>query len=88
MLFENMTGWRYSFAKSRQLVQNKGQWFLLRGYTVFVLCMAGLYLLALQIQKLTHFNSTLMFMIFSTTAITVANAILTVFYRKRKLARK
>lgn len=87
-LFDTPKSWRDAATRSQRLVQNKGRLFVLGGHLVFLAALAALYCVALGIQKLTHFNSSIMFLMLNTITMTVANAILTMFYRKRKLARK
>lgn len=73
---------------SRQLVDTKGRGFILAGLVMFIAVMAGLYALAEGLEKLTQVNSSLTMMLLGAGAITGANAIMTVFYRKRRMARR
>ncbi len=87
-LFEQPTSWQATFARSKNLVRRKGKLFILCGYLAFTVCLGSLYGFAVGVEKLTHFNSTLTFLLASMTAVSLANAVLTMLYRKRKLARK
>jgi hypothetical protein len=87
-LFEPASDWRYSLARSQQLVERKGQLFLVSTYIAMLLSLAACYGVSLLIQSLTHLNSALIFLLFGAVVLTSANASLTLFYRKRKLAKK
>jgi hypothetical protein len=86
-LFEPTHSWGAAAALSRRLVRRKGRVFILSGYLAFGGTLAIAYGTATLIQKLTGTNSTILFLLLSTVAVSVANAVLTMFYRKRKLAR-
>ncbi|GAC1386440.1 MAG: hypothetical protein NVS1B7_4940 [Candidatus Saccharimonadales bacterium] len=87
-LFEPINSWKDSFRRSRKLVTRKGRLFILSGYAVLGGCLLASYVCARMIQTVTHFNATLLFMMLSTIVFSVANGIMTAFYRKRRLARK
>lgn len=87
-LFEQPTSWQATFARSKSLVRRKGKLFILSGYMAFAVCLWGLYSLAIGVEKLTHFNSTLTILLAGMAVVSLANAVLTMLYRKRKLARK
>lgn len=88
VLFEKFGSWRDAAVRSRQLVRGKGRLWVISGYLAFACSLAVLYGVALLIQIPTHFNPTIAFLLMSTVAVSTANAVLTMFYRKRKLARK
>lgn len=87
-LFEKTLSWRAAIMRSRELVQYKGRLFILSGYVAFGGSLALAYGISIIVQRLTTISSTLFFLLLSTTAVSAANAVLTMFYRKRKLARK
>lgn len=87
-LFEQPVSWQATFARSKSLVQRKGKLFILSGYMAFAACLWGLYVFAIGVEKLTHFNSTLTLLLASMAVVSFANVVLTMLYRKRKLARK
>jgi len=87
-LFEGLTSWRESASRSRRLVLHKGRLFIACGLLAMLTILAGLYSLAGLAQNLASINSTALFLMLSVITVSTANAMLTMLYRKRKLARK
>lgn len=76
-----------ALSQSRQLVKRKGRLFILSGYILFTAAMGLIYLLATAIQTLTSIDANLIFLLLSAAPISLGNVVLTILYRKRKLAR-
>lgn len=87
LLFESVPDWRTAFSRSRALVRRKGRGFITASYLCLGSTLGALYGVSLVLQYLTDINCLLFFATFSCAAVAAANAMLTMFYRKRKLAR-
>jgi hypothetical protein len=88
VLFEKPANWQAAFSQSYFMVRRKGRLFLASGIFSLLALFALLYGLSALFQKVFNLDSTIIFLVLSIAGINVANAILTMFYRKRRLARK
>lgn len=87
-LFESQYSLLQAFTRSRQLVRSKGKLFLAASYGAVVLALGALYGLSALLEKVLRLSQSVTF-IFGLILITIfTNGILTMFYRKRRLARK
>lgn len=73
--------------RSRELVSRKGRLFILSGYVLLTAMIAGTYGLSSTLDSLIGANKTLVFSLMTLIAVVYANGMLTMFYRKRRLAR-
>jgi hypothetical protein len=88
MLFDSKSSWSKAITDSRLLVSSKGRWFT--GFSYLALA-GGIYLafgLTQTITKIIDCNSVTLFAILTIMVLFLHNVCLTMFYRKRRLARK
>ncbi|HET6924994.1 MAG TPA: hypothetical protein VFH39_04150 [Candidatus Saccharimonadales bacterium] len=88
MLFEPAQSWIAGLRRSRQLVLTKGRLFIMSSYLLLAIALSAAYGLGLVIQWLTPLASTPIFILLALGVLGMHNAVLTMLYRKRKLARK
>jgi hypothetical protein len=84
---EKHPDWLTIFQRSRQLVSRRGRLFILGTFAAMLLSLSILYLLAMLLSKTFDMNVTSTFLTLGILPLTLANACLTMLYRKRKLAR-
>ena len=87
-IFEPHLSLSQAFTRSRQLVRSKGKVFLSVTYCSFALGLAALYGTSLLFEKVLRLNQTVTFIFGLILMMIFTNGILTMFYRKRRLARK
>jgi hypothetical protein len=87
-LFESKLSFKEAFTRSSELVRSKGKVFLSTVYCALALSLGALYGLSALGEKFLRLNQSVTF-IFGVILVSIlANGILTMFYRKRRLARK
>jgi hypothetical protein len=87
-LFDSQLSFKDAFSRSRQLVRAKGKVFLSVIYCSIAVALAALYLVSEYVEKVFRLNQSITF-IFGLILLSIfTNGILTMFYRKRRLARK
>ncbi|MEO6513314.1 MAG: hypothetical protein ABIR37_01370 [Candidatus Saccharimonadales bacterium] len=87
-IFEPQLSLQAAFSRSRQLVRTKGKVFLSVTYCTLAVALAALYGISALFEKVLRLNQSVTF-IFGLILMTIfTNGILTVFYRKRRLARR
>lgn len=87
-LFESNIKLKRTFARSHELVSNRGRIFILMGYMAMISALALSYLLSLLIENLVLLNKMITFSILAFVLMLFANSIMVALYRKRRLARK
>lgn len=87
-LYEPGLSQRQAFTRSAQLVRRRGRIFILTVYGLLGLVLLSAYKLSELINSALGLNSWLSFSVLALGSIVVANGLLAVLYRKRKLARK
>lgn len=86
-LFEPTLSLKDSFKRSSSLLVRKGTLFVLFGYMMLTATLAGEYLLAHTVYDDNRVNAGLAFGLLSILSVTISHLIMTMFYRKRRLAR-
>lgn len=86
-LFETSLDFKRVFSRSHDLVRRRGRLFNLLSYCVFGLALFTTFKASQLIDTILHLNIWLTFAAASLAIAVVANSIMVVFYRKRKLAR-
>lgn len=87
-MFEPQLSLQDAFTRSGQLVRTKGKAFLAVTYTALALAVAALFGMSVLLEKVLRLNQSVTF-IFGIILLSIfTNGILTMFYRKRRLARK
>ena len=87
-IFEPQHSLQQAFARSSELVRSKGKVFLSTAYCSIAVALAGMYGVSALLEKVLRLNQTITF-IFGVILLSIlSNGILTMFYRKRRLARK
>jgi hypothetical protein len=87
LLFASPNSWKDAVKQAKQLVNRKGRVFILSTYLT---CLAGLsivYGIAWSIHAVTGTSVTLTFLLLSIVPLSLVNGLLTMLYRKRRLAR-
>lgn len=85
--FEPGLGYREAFMRSKELITRKGRIFILYGYCILATALIAEYTLAAALDNLIGLNKNLAFGLMAIVTAVYANGIMTVFYRKRRLAR-
>lgn len=88
MLFEPKISVRQAMFRSHTLIEQKGRIFLLFLYLLLSISLIGSFALAVRVESLLGVHRGLHFFGFSLVVLLIFNAVMTMFYRKRKLARK
>lgn len=86
-LFERSNDLRATFARSRTLVRRKGRPFIVAAYACFVSLLALAYGVAFVLNELAGLNMMITFLCAACIALTILNVLMTMAYRKRRLAR-
>jgi hypothetical protein len=87
-IFEPQLSLQQAFTRSRQLLQKRGKIFLSVMYCVLAVALAALYGISVLFETVLRINQSITF-IFGVMLLSIfTNGILTMFYRKRRLARK
>lgn len=86
-LFEPRLTQRQVFARSRELVNSKGKLFILAGYGLLAAVLFASYNLSLLLHDLAGLPAALTFSLLLLPILMYVNGIMTMFYRKRRLAR-
>lgn len=87
ILFGQYSDVKDALSQSKRLVQRRGRLFILSGYVLFSLTIALTYLIAAAAQKVTGIDASLPFLLLSAVPVSLGNIVLTILYRKRRLAR-
>jgi hypothetical protein len=87
-IFEPQLSLQQAFGRSRQLVRTKGKVFLSVTYCTLAVALAALYGISALFEKVLRLNQSITFIFGAILLSILTNGILTVFYRKRRLARK
>lgn len=88
MLFEPHLSVQQTLQRSNELIKNKGRIFILFAHILLGLSLAGAFGLALKVEALLGVHRGLHFFGYALVILLLFNAVMTLFYRKRKLARK
>lgn len=86
-LFEPKLSYAEVFARSRELVSRRGRVFIMSAYGLLAAILAAAYGLSVMLQSLIDLNKALTFSLVAIPAIVYFNGIMTMLYRKRRLAR-
>lgn len=86
-LFEPAITLRQAFARNNQLMKRRGRLFVLAGYGVLTGAIGLAYGLAAVLQRFIRIDNLLTFTVGVLSILVVANGIMVMLYRKRKLAR-
>lgn len=88
MLFEPHLTIRQTLRRSNELIRNKGRIFILFANISLGVLLACAYGIALKVEALLGVHRGLHFFGYALALLLLFNAVMTMFYRKRKLARK
>ncbi len=88
MLFNKGANLGQALTSSRLLVKRKGRFFIICTYLLLALSLTILYYVSVAIESSTGVNQSLTFLTLMIMPLTVTNALMTMLYRKRKLARR
>ncbi len=88
MLFEPHLSFRQTLSRSNELIKNKGRIFLLCADILLGISLAGAYFTATKAEALLGIHRGLHFFGYGLALVLIYNAVMTLFYRKRKLARR
>ena len=87
-IFEPDLSFSRIFARSHELVRRRGRIFLLSTHVTLLALIAGVVGLSFGLEAWFGIDQSLTIAFGSALALTAINTIMTVFYRKRRLARK